>query len=629
MSKKKETIQNEDDPTGKQSNACEEEKTANELIVELTTLLDFTYAGRSCDQENLTRLVTLLANFNNATALRHKADAFALIFDRLLRTVKRVDNNNNTSSSSDTATEALVDYRFVQGLQILGASVLPFDQCSSHMSSLLDTCPSQHYRQPWFARLFSVLAKRLDKSKKRDIIEFVRDSFKRLLTVLNNDNDDHVHDDNSLIDTLCNTVATLPLFDVPASCDDQLVQLTDSLLALVEPLLPNHLSSGCWAVAGNRPAVAAWSPDDSTSIGRAACGLLGLLLKQIDSNQKQPRRHRIFSLVLNATVHFEKIIDSPSASSSAAATANAACDGLLSAFGYYCTNSNLATVNDDFDALFPHLFATCCFRALTSKCSLLAVYMFSQSLLSVRNRRTARENAFVAKMAECARLSALRRSDGWLAAASGQCSCACRHSQSFKKNFDTPLSHVFAALTCARLRRMLDTIDPDDHLFLHEEGVHRLAVRLLETGDVELAALASQLFDYALATHRGSNFESCSQLLELIMDLVQRYFTLDFSATTATSMSTRHALCKELTRLLHSGAASPSASPSDCSGQLTLPATYVVLALYDNQSPYFDYIDSECDVRIDFFGRIVAHVLKVLGGSSGSSNSDRCLDKLE
>ena len=530
----------------------EEEETANEIIAELTTLLYSTYTGRTSDQENSTRLTAKLANLKKPTVLRHKADAFALIFDRLLRAAKQVDPTNSSNTPSKP--------------------------------------PINKYR--W-----------------------------------------------SIIDTLCHTSAILQHVDVPASCDDQLVELADSLIWLVEPLLPNHLSSGCCATRDQ--SIAASSPEDITNIRRAACALLDLLLKQ-QVSRMQPRRLRVFSLVLNAAIHFENIVDLPSSSSSSsssssavAASATSACNELLTRLRQYCLHmcSNGQLDNCDFGVIIERLLATCCFRSLVDHSSFLAVVMFSYSPLVFKASQTIRM-AFVAKTVECSRWSRLQPSNGWLAAAA-TCNC-CRSRKLFKLNFETPLLHLFNSLTSARLRRLLDILD--DEPGAHERAVWRLAMRLIELAesDQQLGTLASELVDYVIVSQRDlPSMKSDRKRINRITVIVYSYFndsTTTTTTTTKTTMATRRIFCKELTRLLHSGASS-SSMPANCSaGRRALSHSYIVRALY-GQVKSSASADLLAPRRIYLVDYIVKHALKVLASLPDhhhqQHNHQFCLDKLE
>ena len=556
-----------------ENNDCGSE--VNKLFTELVTLLDSTCTG--CDtNQDMSLLVTKIQKFDDQNKLNHQSHnrAFALIFDRLLLAIKPdKDETTATSSASSTthSTSLIIADELYRGLQMLGADFLPLDLCSSYISTLLDTVlveQSPQYRHPWFLKTIAQLSQRLEESKHYTDVSFVRTSFKRLLTWLCSSNYDNASD----------------MFEhlfVPPSCHDELDMVMDSLLELVAPLLPNYLVSGCVA---NPPTV---SPGDITCIRRVSCLLLDLLLKRQEAATPARRQH-VFSTLLNAAIHFETLSTSSSSSSSTAAAAAAACEDLLKSFGQYrlAMESRGATLDDALGVVIERLLATCCFRSLLNKSSFLGIILSS---LIFDRKITKTDSAFVTKLAEYSRLAHMQRWNGWLAAASAQCTCNCRHSATFEQDVQVPLAQVLRSLTSARLRRTLDAIRPGVKNQLATVVKH-MAVRLIETGNAGLVALASQLFDFLL-------IESSTLASSLIFfDLFSDFFT-DLvpnitkqpppTPPSAQTFAKSRALVKVLTRMLHSGAssyppsvASSSSSPPDSHTLASFSAAYRAYALY-------------------------------------------------
>ena len=618
---KEETMKSEE------NNDCGSE--VNKLFTELVTLLDSTCTG--CDtNHDMSLLVTKIQQLDDQNKLNNQSHnrAFALIFDRLLFAIKPdKDETTATSSSSSTtdSTSLPIADELYRGLQMLGADFLPLDLCSSYISTLLDTVlveQSPQYRHPWFLKTIAQLSQRLEESKHYTDVSFVRTSFKRLLTWLCSSNYDNASD----------------MFEhlfVPPSCHDELDMVMDSLLELVAPLLPNYLVSGCVA---NPPTV---SPGDITCIRRVSCLLLDLLLKRQEAATPARRQH-VFSTLLNAAIHFETLSTSSSSSSSTAAAAAAACEDLLKSFGQYrlAMESRGATLDDALGVVIERLLATCCFRSLLNKSSFLGIILSS---LIFDRKITKTDSAFVTKLAEYSRLAHMQRWNGWLAAASAQCTCNCRHSATFEQDVQVPLAQVLRSLTSARLRRTLDAIRPDVK-FMHETVVQRLAVRLIETDNAGLGALASQLFDYLHIYHRASLANHL-----IVSDLVSEFFFRNSPQDTrenqtspqpqsAPTMATRRALGKVIRRVFHSGAASyppsvsSSASPdSDAPKFASLAAACTAYARYSRLPIVFGKLLA--GIRLNLVKQVVLEgcieLLSLSDQELLNGDTTHCLDQLE
>ena len=503
----------------------------------------------------------------------------------------------------------------------------------SHMSSLLDAAlphRSRRYRQPWFKTTFSLLAKRLDSCEQ--CAAMLRASFKRLVSAMCAD-----ARNSNPIATLYRSSVMFECIYVPVSCHDELDTLMDLMLELAAPLLPDSCLSSGSSTSGSLDG-------NMTSIQRAVSTLL-TILKAIDCSTTPPRRQRIYSLLLNAAIYCDKQTH-PSSSS----FATAACDHIFSRLGAFCqqtrsTNGPLG--NGDFDTLVKRLLATSSFRSLIDESSFLALYMFLANHHHHLHKTsyTTTEHAFLAKMLDYARFSRMCHSNGWLEAAA-----AAATTSTSAANFETPWSHVFAALTSARLRRRLDMLE-DAH-GAHERAVWRLVMGLITVvaNDQHICTLASQLVDYVIISQRESPTKSVSHMrTDLLVDLINQCFLNSWKqdvtgADEAPSMTARRVFCSELAHLVlnpecvsstsnecsHYGTASSLAKPSNSSGRRFLSNKYMAQALYGHQ-PIVVNFNQLAERRIRIVNCVLTHVLDVIVSLRDQQrlNSSRLLDKLE
>ena len=610
MSKRKTT---DDDASvdGDQANATASENQnksnkSHSLVDEITALLDaYTDADAPESSPSAAQLSTIVANCHH----KQVPLIFKAVFDRLISTIRTTE-----VIAVETAAAARVDKNANHLLLLnklgaflvqLKADALTFATCSSNITALLSSARPDHYHQPWFYGTISALIKRLDKSKLRSIVALVRTSFNRLVVALCQVDQGT---NTSTIDTLCNASAILERVYVPVSCHDQLDTIINALIKLAAPLLPDYLGSGC--LASPLPAAAASSTpsDDITSIQRVACALLHLLSLP-DLTSTSSSRHQIYSLVLTAAVHFETL-----------AAASDARQALFTSLGKFVSAKRLVgEMIADFGMLVERLLATCCFRSLIDRSVFLAFLTIS---LALPGDNGVAVRAFVAKMLEWSHVFRMRRSGGWLDAAM-QCKCGTRQpSQSAMSDAELPLARLFASLTSFRLGRLLDTILGPG--WSQETAVQCIAVCLMQIGDAELRPLASQLVDYLVT--RGENIR-----ISLVLTLVNLACFFPPTATVGgddtqlsqISMSARRFMCREVTRLLHSGTQCSSSPDARATGSLSFRSAYMVRTLYHvgrKEENSFDMLPAFCERRISIVDHMVALIHTVLLATTSSSS---------